>query len=52
MKIIMNWPAFVLILFTCNCGFVVAQQSETEAQLQQAQEAGVSDRVDLSQYIK
>jgi protein involved in polysaccharide export with SLBB domain len=52
MKIIMNWPAFVLILFTCNCGFVVAQQSETEAQLQQAQEAGVSDRVDLSQYIQ
>ncbi|MFT6992881.1 MAG: protein involved in polysaccharide export with SLBB domain [Paraglaciecola sp.] len=33
-------------------GFVVAQQSLTQAQLQQARDAGASDNVDLSQYIQ
>jgi protein involved in polysaccharide export with SLBB domain len=33
------------------CGIAIAQQSSTDAQ-QQAQEAGASDRVDLSQYIQ
>ncbi|MFT6990514.1 MAG: protein involved in polysaccharide export with SLBB domain [Paraglaciecola sp.] len=52
MKILIKWQTYVLILLTCTCGVAVAQQSVTEAQLQQAQEAGASDRVDLSQYIQ
>lgn len=42
----------VLILLMFMTCFAVAQQSLTEAQLRQAQQAGVSDRVDLSQYIQ
>jgi protein involved in polysaccharide export with SLBB domain len=33
-------------------GFTVAQQSLTQAQLQQARDAGANDNVDLSQYIQ
>jgi protein involved in polysaccharide export with SLBB domain len=39
-------------LLMCITGFAVAQQSLTQAQLQQAQDAGASDDVDLSQYIQ
>jgi protein involved in polysaccharide export with SLBB domain len=52
MKILMKWQTCVLILLTCTCGKAVAQKSVTAAQLQQAQDAGASDRVDLSQYIQ
>ena len=52
MSIQMKFKIYAVFLFTCTSGFVMAQQSMTEAQLQQAQEAGASDRVDLSQYIQ
>ncbi|MFT7315619.1 MAG: protein involved in polysaccharide export with SLBB domain [Paraglaciecola sp.] len=39
-------------LLMCMTGFAVAQQSVTQAQLQQARDAGASDDVDLSQYIQ
>lgn len=45
----------VLMLLTFMCGGVVAQQSVTEAQLRQAQQAqknDAADNVDLSQYIQ
>jgi protein involved in polysaccharide export with SLBB domain len=39
-------------LLMCMSGFTMAQQSVTQAQLQQARDAGASDDVDLSQYIQ
>jgi protein involved in polysaccharide export with SLBB domain len=39
-------------LLMCMSGFTTAQQSVTQAQLQQARDAGASDDVDLSQYIQ
>jgi protein involved in polysaccharide export with SLBB domain len=39
-------------LIMCMTGFAVAQQSVTQAQLQQARDAGASNNVDLSQYIQ
>jgi protein involved in polysaccharide export with SLBB domain len=48
----MKLQSYVLILLMCMSCVVVAQQSVTQEQLRQAQEAGASDRVDLSQYIQ
>jgi protein involved in polysaccharide export with SLBB domain len=48
----MKLQMYAACLFMCISGFAVAQQSVTQAQLQQAQDAGASDRVDLSQYIQ
>jgi protein involved in polysaccharide export with SLBB domain len=48
----MNVRFFIILcvaIFHCN---LLAQESLTDAQLKQAQDAGVSDRVDLSQYIQ
>jgi protein involved in polysaccharide export with SLBB domain len=42
----------LIILITCLSNLSIAQQSLTEAQLQQARDAGASDNVDLSQYIQ
>ena len=39
-------------LLMCMSGFTTAQQSMTQAQIQQARDAGASDNVDLSQYIQ
>jgi protein involved in polysaccharide export with SLBB domain len=39
-------------LLMCMSGFTTAQQSVTQAQIQQARDAGASDDVDLSQYIQ
>jgi protein involved in polysaccharide export with SLBB domain len=39
-------------LLMCMSAFTIAQQSVTQAQLQQARDAGASDDVDLSQYIQ
>ena len=39
-------------LLICMSGFTTAQQSVTQAQIQQARDAGASDDVDLSQYIQ
>jgi len=52
MNIQVKLQTCVLILLTSLCGIALAQQTMTEAQQQQAQEAGVSDRADLSQYIQ
>jgi len=41
-----------MLFFISISDFTMAQQSLTQEQLQQAQEAGASDRVDLSQYIQ
>lgn len=51
MNIQVKLQCCVLILLTSMCEIAIAQQSSTDAQ-QQAQEAGASDRVDLSQYIQ
>jgi protein involved in polysaccharide export with SLBB domain len=48
----MKLQMYVSCLLLCMSGFVVAQQSLTQAQLQQARDAGASDNVDLSQYIQ
>ncbi|MFT6284945.1 MAG: protein involved in polysaccharide export with SLBB domain [Arenicella sp.] len=48
----MKLQMYAVCLFMCIPGFAVAQQSVTQAQLQQAQDAGASDKVDLSQYIQ
>jgi protein involved in polysaccharide export with SLBB domain len=42
----------LIILITCLSNLSIAQQSLTQAQLQQARDAGASDNVDLSQYIQ
>jgi protein involved in polysaccharide export with SLBB domain len=52
MNIQIKLQSVVLILLTCIGGVTVAQEAVTKAQLQQAQEAGASDRLDLSQYIQ
>ena len=52
MSMQMKLQSYVLILLMCMSCVVVAQQSVTQEQLRQAQEAGASDRVDLSQYIQ
>jgi protein involved in polysaccharide export with SLBB domain len=52
MSIQLKLRAGVIILFSCFSGLTIAQQSLSAAQLQQAQQAGASDRVDLSQYIQ
>jgi protein involved in polysaccharide export with SLBB domain len=44
--------ACLIILITCLSNLSIAQQSLTDAQLQQAQKVGASDRIDLSQYIQ
>jgi protein involved in polysaccharide export with SLBB domain len=41
-----------MLFFISISDFSMAQQSLTQEQLQQAQEAGANDRVDLSQYIQ
>jgi protein involved in polysaccharide export with SLBB domain len=48
----MKLQMYTACLLMCMSGFTVAQQSLTQAQLQQARDAGVSDDVDLSQYIQ
>jgi protein involved in polysaccharide export with SLBB domain len=48
----MKLQMYAACLLMCMSGFTVAQQSVTQAQLQQAQIAGASDDVDLSQYIQ
>jgi protein involved in polysaccharide export with SLBB domain len=48
----MKLQMYAACLLMCMTGFTVAQQSVTQAQLQQAQDAGASDDVDLSQYIQ
>jgi protein involved in polysaccharide export with SLBB domain len=42
----------VLLVFAFTVSMTSAQQSITEEQLRQAQEAGASDRVDMSQYMQ
>jgi protein involved in polysaccharide export with SLBB domain len=42
----------VMVLFAYVSHIAIAQQSVNEAQMRQAQQAGASDRVDLSQYIQ
>ena len=46
------WQCCGLILLAFVSSVTIAQQSLTEQQLQQAQQAGAADRVDLSQYIQ
>jgi protein involved in polysaccharide export with SLBB domain len=41
-----------MVLFAYVSHIAIAQQSVNEAQMRQAQQAGASDRVDLSQYIQ
>jgi protein involved in polysaccharide export with SLBB domain len=41
-----------MVLFAYMSHIAIAQQSVNEAQMRQAQQAGASDRVDLSQYIQ
>jgi protein involved in polysaccharide export with SLBB domain len=48
----MKLQIYTVCLLMCMSGFAVAQQSLTQAQLQQARDAGASDNVDLSQYIQ
>ncbi|MFB1037014.1 MAG: polysaccharide biosynthesis/export family protein, partial [Sinobacterium sp.] len=48
----MKLQMHALCLLMGISGFAIAQQSVTQAQLQQAKDAGASDRVDLSQYIQ
>jgi protein involved in polysaccharide export with SLBB domain len=48
----MKLQIYTMCLLMCMSGFAVAQQSLTQAQLQQARDAGASDNVDLSQYIQ
>ncbi|WP_158966953.1 polysaccharide biosynthesis/export family protein [Paraglaciecola sp. L3A3] len=52
MKTIMQWKSCAWVLLTFISSSLFAQQSLTEQQLQQAQQAGAGDRVDLSQYIQ
>lgn len=55
MKISSILQTCVFTLFAFMCGVALAQQSVTEAQLRQAQQAqknNVSDNIDLSQYIQ
>jgi protein involved in polysaccharide export with SLBB domain len=52
MKLTIKWQACLLVLLTFITTTSIAQQSVTEEQLRQAQQAGASDRVDLSQYIQ
>jgi protein involved in polysaccharide export with SLBB domain len=42
----------LMLFFTFMTSVTMAQESVTEEQLRQAQQAGISDRVDLSQYIQ
>ncbi|MFT5924866.1 MAG: hypothetical protein ACI9LE_001866, partial [Paraglaciecola sp.] len=48
----MKLQMYTMCLLMCMSGFTVAQQSVTQAQIQQARDAGASDDVDLSQYIQ
>ena len=50
MQIMLQFCA--MLFFISISDYSMAQQSLTQKQLQQAQEAGASDRVDLSQYIQ
>jgi protein involved in polysaccharide export with SLBB domain len=52
MRIAMNWQRYAAVLFVFMASVTMAQQSLTEQQMQQAQQAGAGDRVDLSQYIQ
>lgn len=52
MNIQIKLQTIVLIFLTCINVAAVAQETATKAQLQQAQKAGASDRLDLSQYIQ
>ncbi len=52
MKMTLKWQNCAVILLTFMANVAIAQQSLTEEQLQQAQQAGAADRVDLSQYIQ
>jgi protein involved in polysaccharide export with SLBB domain len=45
-------PMCFVILLTFMTSIATAQQSVTEEQLRQAQQAGASDRVDMSQYMQ
>ena len=47
-----KWQRCVVAILTFMASAAMAQQSLTEQQLQQAQQAGAGDRVDLSQYIQ
>jgi len=48
----MKLQMYAVCLLMCMSGFTTAQQSVTQAQIQQARDAGASDNVDLSQYIQ
>jgi protein involved in polysaccharide export with SLBB domain len=48
----MKLQLYAGFLLMCMSAFTIAQQSVTQAQLQQARDAGASDDVDLSQYIQ
>ena len=52
MRIAMNWQLCAAVLSVFMASVTMAQQSLTEQQMQQAQQAGAGDRVDLSQYIQ
>jgi len=47
-----NWQSCVILCLAFVASLATGQQSLTENQLRQAQQAGASDRVDLSQYIQ
>ena len=52
MRMTMNWHRCAVVLFSFMASVTMAQQSLTQQQRQQAQQAGAGDRVDLSQYIQ
>ncbi|MFT6738227.1 MAG: protein involved in polysaccharide export with SLBB domain [Kangiellaceae bacterium] len=52
MNVTKKWQRCALVVLAFMASTVMAQQSITEAQMRQAQQAGASDRVDLSQYIQ
>lgn len=52
MKMTVKWQRCAVALLAFMASVAMAQQSLTEQQRQQAQQAGAGDRVDLSQYIQ
>ena len=52
MRMTIKWQRCVVAILTFMASAAMAQQSLTEQQMQQAQQAGAGDRVDLSQYIQ
>lgn len=52
MSLKIKWQKSIAVLFTIVTNVAIAQQPVTEEQMRQAEQAGASDRVDLSQYIQ